>query len=64
MDPNAVLHEWSCAVLSEDRKRANEAYYALRAWLDRGGFEPDFGKNGRATRAQFFAYDVNTGRIA
>jgi hypothetical protein len=63
MDPNATYLEWCTAVLSEDRARANEAYATLRAWLDRGGFEPAEWSDRPWTRRQFFAYNPTTGAI-
>ena len=68
MDPNETLWEWACAVLSENRERANEAYSAIRSWIERGGFEPAWsGQHNDRTlpsRKQFFSYDVRSGRIA
>ena len=68
MDPNACLLDWAYAVLAEDRMEANEHYSALRSWMERGGFEPDWGKadadgRGLPSRKQFFSYDPRTGRI-
>lgn len=67
MDPNETLWEWACAVLSENRERANDAYFALRDWLERGGFEPAWeGRlrdRGLPRRKQFFSYDPRTGRM-
>jgi hypothetical protein len=60
---SALLHDWACAVLSEDRDEANAAYCALRALMERTGMDPDFGA-GAPSRAQFFAYDMRTGQIA
>lgn len=65
MDPNATLFEWACAVLSEDRERANEAYENLRMWLERGGFEPEWGNTriSAPSRKQFFSYNPSTGHL-
>jgi hypothetical protein len=46
MDPNAALERYWQAVLDADRDEAAEAYNALRAWLERGGFEPDWTQYG------------------
>lgn len=62
MDPNELYKAWCRAVLSEDKLTANEAYIAIRAWLDRGGFEPE-AFSVPSTRKQFFQYDLITGRI-
>jgi hypothetical protein len=63
MDPNACLKRWAMAVLNEDRAEANDAYFALRAWIERGGFEPSWG-NGSPSRKQFFQqYNPRTGRL-
>lgn len=40
MDPQACLERYWTAVLSADWYEAAEAYEALRAWIERGGFEP------------------------
>lgn len=60
VDPNETYRLWWRAVLAEDRDAANEAYFALRAWFDRGGFEPAWGPNGRR---QFFTFNPRTGMI-
>ncbi len=59
---NALLHEWACAVLSENRERANAAYCELRMHMERCR-EPSWG-NGRPSRAQFLRYSPVTGQIS
>lgn len=65
--PNETLMDWAIAVLQEDRARANEHYAALRAWLERGGDEPEWEQvvDGwrLPSRKQFFSFNPNTGRI-
>lgn len=63
MDPNAALKEWWRAVLEENREAANEAYFNIRSWLERGGFEPDWTKYGQRFRQTFFRYNPRTGRV-
>lgn len=64
MDPNETLKRWAIAVIEEDRDAANEAYFALRAWIERGGFEPSWGA-GLPSRRQFFVeYSPATGMLA
>lgn len=64
MDPNAAYRRWWQAVLAEDKDEANAAYCALRAWLERGGFEPLAFEEPQA-RKQFFAqYDMRTGALS
>ncbi len=60
MDPNACLAEWALAMASNDRTEANERYFALRAWLERGGFEPEWSLD---TRREFFSYNPRTGTL-
>lgn len=60
MDPNACYREFCRALLEEDAEQAKESYNALRAWLDRGGFEPAWRDS---DRRQFFTFNPSTGRI-
>lgn len=49
MDPNACYLRWMSAIADEDSEEAAEAYNALRAWLERGGFEPSWTPSERRT---------------
>lgn len=60
MDPDECYRLWWRAVLAEDREAANEAYFNLRMWLERGGFEPSWST---LARKQFFTYSPRTGRL-
>lgn len=53
MDPQACLQEYWEAYNKADRETCNERYDALRSWLERGGFEPDWSRYGYS-RAEFF----------
>lgn len=67
MNPNDVLMDWAIAVLQGNRPAANEHYFALRVWMERGGPEPKWGEvvDGwrLPSRQQFFSFNPNTGRI-
>ena len=63
MDPNEAYRRWWRALLEENADEAREAYLSLRAWFDRGGFEPGaFGDP--KVRRQFFQFDLRTGRLS
>lgn len=62
MDPNACYKRWWRALLEEDADEAKEAYLALRAWIERGGFEPSAFSDPQA-RKQFFTFSLSTGRL-
>jgi len=64
MDPNETYHLWCVAVLNEDADGAREAYASLRAWMERGGFEPLEFSTHPFARRQFFTFDPRTGRLA
>jgi hypothetical protein len=55
MDPNACWERWVYAAADRDYEEAKEAYNALRAWLERGGFEPDWNTE---SRREFFAWSA------
>lgn len=59
MDPTTAYYRWAEAVAEGDRHEANEHYIALRAWLERGGFEPSWTPE---DRADFFSYNTRTGQ--
>jgi len=42
VDPQACLQRWRDARAEGDAGEASEAYSDLRAWLARGGFEPEW----------------------
>lgn len=54
MDPQAALERYWAAVAARDWDEACDAYEAIRAWLERGGFEPDWEPRGRT--AFFLTY--------
>jgi hypothetical protein len=60
MDPNEALHLLAIALLEENADEAREHYENLRAWLERGGFEPDWK---HLSRKQFFSFNPRTGRL-
>lgn len=60
MDPQDTLSRWFAAVMAGERETANEHYEALRAWLERGGFEPNWSA---AKRKLFFSYNPVTGEL-
>lgn len=60
MDPNEAYKNWCRALLEEDKEAACEAYEALRGWLERGGFEPDWRPQ---DRKQFFQFNPRTGTL-
>lgn len=60
MDPNETFKRWQLALLEEDTTEAKEAYNNLRAWLERGGFEPNWRPQ---DRKQFFQFNPNTGAL-
>lgn len=53
MDPQAALSRFMAALSRRDYSTANDAHEALSGWLARGGFEPAWGRRGRA---RFKAY--------
>jgi hypothetical protein len=63
MDPNETYRLFVRALLEEDADAAREAYSNLRAWMERGGFEPDAFSNPLA-RKQFFMFSRRTGRLS
>lgn len=60
MDPNGTYRLWTRAVARGNKYEANEHYENLRAWLERGGFEPDWTPGQRAV---FFSYSVRSNPI-
>jgi hypothetical protein len=57
MDPNANLDEQAILLTSfvytpdyYDARRLSELRHALREWISRGGFEPDWSKHPDAAR--------------
>lgn len=61
MDPDQAYKDFCRALLEEDAEHARESYNALRAWIERGGFEPGWTP---AARKQFFTFDPSAGRLA
>jgi hypothetical protein len=62
MDPNETLRLLAEALLEKNKYDANEHYFALRAWIERGGFEPAWTS---MSRQQFFSqYDPRTGSLS
>ena len=62
-DAEKLYKDWTGAVLSEDKHRANNAYTSLRMLMERYSVEPEIFKNKPASRKQFFQYNTNTGHI-
>ncbi len=62
-DAEKLYKDWTSAVLSEDKHRANKAYTSIRMLMDRYSVEPEIFKSKPASRKQFFQYNTNTGRI-
>jgi hypothetical protein len=60
MDPNQTYKDFCHALLEENKEAACESYNALRCWIEKGGFEPTWGENGRK---QFFSFNPLTGRL-
>ncbi len=60
MDPDQAYQDFCRALLEEDAETARERYNGLRAWMERGGFEPAWTP---AQRKQFFTFDPRTGRL-
>ena len=64
MDPNECYAAWCRALLEENADdEAKVQYNALRAWLDRGGFEPSAWSVNSLARRQFFRFNPSTGRL-
>jgi len=61
MDPNETLRMLAKYILEENKGAANEMYFALRVWMERGGFEPSWT---RMSRRQFFQYSPLTGQLS
>ncbi len=61
MDPNETYRLFCKALLEENAAAAREAHQTLATWIDRGGFEPTWGK---AARRQFFTFNPSTGRLS
>lgn len=53
MDPNQAHTEFRLALLEADLEQARESHSALRDWLARGGFAPEWT---RTEREFFFSY--------
>ena len=60
LDPTECYRRFCVALLEEDTDEAREAYNDLRAWLERGGFEPVWTP---VQRRQFFTFNPSTGRL-
>lgn len=63
MDPNETYRLWCRALLEEDTEAAKEFYGYLRAWFDKGGFEPAAFEVNPLARRQFFQFNPQTGRL-
>lgn len=63
MDPNETYRLFCIALLEENIDDAKEAYANLRAWLDRGGFEPSAWGTSPIARKQFFTFNPRAGRL-
>lgn len=63
MDPEECYKEFCRALLEEDRETACERYNALRAWMERGGFEPVTFRTKPSARRQFFSFNPSTGQL-
>lgn len=63
MDPNTAYEMFCRALLEEDAESAREAYCNLRAWIERGGFEPLAFSTHPFARRQFFAFNLRAGRL-
>jgi hypothetical protein len=61
MDPNKTYRLFCIALSEEDREAAKETHGDLRAWIERGGFEPIEWKMNPLARRQFFAFNPRTG---
>jgi len=64
MDPNETYRLFCIALLEEDREAAKEAYENLRAWIERGGFEPIKWETHPFARRQFFTFNPRTGQLS
>lgn len=64
MDPNEALRLFWDAIDEHNMLGAREAFYALRVWMNRGGFEPDWTCGGRGvTKDDFMRFNPRRGAV-
>lgn len=59
MDPNECYARFCAALHKGELSEANEAHADLTEWLDNGGFDPDWSKDGRREFMRYEPYEVD-----
>jgi len=50
MDPDIALANIAAGIVSQDTAKVRESCQALRGWLQKGGFAPDWSRHPQAAR--------------
>lgn len=63
MDPEVAYQAFCIALHKGELSEANQAHRDLTQWLDNGGFEPDWSKEGRREFMRYEPYEVDPGAV-